>query len=90
MADDVGGNNQWVHAVTKAMADTGTSHRALGKALGVTGQAVDQWLTKAKPPAPDRVFAIERVLGLEAGCTSRLLGYRAATARDDCSARVER
>ena len=82
MASDVDPAAAWVRAIRTAMTDTGTSQRQLGAAVGVSGSAVDQWLQKAKPPAPDRVFAVERALGLKAGSTSRLLGYLPLDARN--------
>jgi len=82
MSSDIDPAEAWAHAITVAMGDAGMSQRALGAAVGVSEQAVDQWLKKPRPPAPATVFAVEAALALEPGSTSRLLGYLPVNARD--------
>lgn len=82
MSNDIEPGQAWARAIRRAMDDVGTSQRGLGQAVGVSGQAVDQWLKKGKPPEPAKVFAVEHALGLEPGSTSQLLGYLPLDARD--------
>lgn len=47
----------------------------LAEQLGLSEQAVRDWMSGKSVPAPDRVFEIERALGLEPGELSHSLGY---------------
>lgn len=56
--------------------------RATGAASPISGSAVSQWISGKTEPAPDRVFAAEKILKLRPGTLSRLLGYLPASAKD--------
>jgi len=47
----------WAEATARAIDDAGSSRRALGRALGVSGQSVTEWLNRPAPP-PAQVFRI--------------------------------
>jgi transcriptional regulator with XRE-family HTH domain len=66
----------------QAREDRGLSQRALAKALGVTPGAVWQWEREEGGTLPrfEITTEIERVLELEPGRLSRLLGYVPAEA----------
>jgi hypothetical protein len=50
--------------------------RDLGEDTPITASAVTQWINgDTEPKPPERVFAIERVVGVRPGTLSRLLGY---------------
>lgn len=57
----------------------------LANELGVSQSAISQWIKAQTEPLPPRVFEIERVLGVEPGTLSRLLGYRPDDGADTLS-----
>src|SRR5262245_37575075 len=64
-------------ALQQAREDCGLSQRAMAKAIGVTSGAVWQWEREqdGTVPRPETTVELERVLKLEPGRLSRLLGY---------------
>jgi transcriptional regulator with XRE-family HTH domain len=77
-------------ALRQAREDRGISQRALAKSVGVTAGAVWQWERDEGGTLPrlETAAEIERVLGLEPGRLSRLLGYVPAGARESRPASV--
>jgi transcriptional regulator with XRE-family HTH domain len=69
-------------ALRQAREDAGLSQRALARAVDVTAGAVWQWERDNGSTVPrlDLTTRLERVLKLEPGHLSRLLGYLPATA----------
>ncbi len=51
------------------------SQQALADRLGLTRASVNDWCCGRATPAPDTVFALERVLEIDPGTLSRTLGY---------------
>lgn len=64
----------WSVALQAAMNALGLSQEGLGERMGVPQTYVSRWLRQAEP-SPERVFEIERALGLEPGQLSHYLGY---------------
>ena len=85
---DEDGRSRFGSAVARALDEQGHSRSWLGaevarlEGLGdpISGASVSKWVG-GNPPAPDRVFVIERALGMKPGALSRHLGYLPASAR---------
>lgn len=58
-----------------ALEDSRMSQRALARAVGVSPNAVSQWVHGKAVPQAEMVTAIERTLRLEAETLGRLIGY---------------
>lgn len=67
-------------ALSAAMKSRGLSQQALADEVDVTQGAVHLWLAGKSVPTPERVFAVERALGLAPGRLSARLGYVPAAA----------
>lgn len=87
MATDRQTLKEWGRLVRQHRSDVGRTLESvaadLARELGerITYQAVRKWEAGEAEPAPDRVFAIERVLGVPAGKLSSSLGYVPADSR---------
>lgn len=62
-------------AANLAMHLGGTSKAELARRIGISKQALDQWLDASTDPAPNNVFAAEKALGLPPGALSHPFGY---------------
>jgi transcriptional regulator with XRE-family HTH domain len=65
-----------------ALDDHRMSQRALARAAGVTPNAVSQWVLGRATPQPEMVARLERILELEDGTLTRVLGYIPASVQD--------
>src|SRR6266498_4722667 len=68
-------------ALRRAREARGLSKRGLALKVGVTQSAVWQWEEGRVAPRPETAATLERVLGLDPGRLSKLLGYLPATDR---------
>lgn len=67
----------------KARERSHRSQRDVATALGVSHTAVSQWEAGRAIPVPAKVPELERVLNLDPGALSRLLGYLPIASGDD-------
>lgn len=51
------------------------SKSELARRIGISRQALDQWIDGSTDPAPSNVFAAEKALGLPPGALSHIFGY---------------
>lgn len=74
-------------ALTAAMAAKGLEQKQVAVLLttetqeSVAAPSISQWARGTHEPSRDRVFALEKVLGLKGGSLSRHLGYLPVAAR---------
>ena len=54
-----------VNCVTAAMAETGLNQKALADQVGVSREAVSQWLKNKSFPRPDKLLRLGKILSLE-------------------------
>ncbi len=62
-------------ALQRARRERGLSQRELARALGFSHSTISYWELGKGLPEPANVVELERVLELESGTLSRLLGY---------------
>lgn len=62
-------------ALQRARRERGLSQRELARALGLSHSTLSYWELGKGLPEPANVVELERVLELESGTLSRLLGY---------------
>jgi transcriptional regulator with XRE-family HTH domain len=73
---DQANGEKFAAQLQRIMNERAWSQADLSRQLGITQQAVSDWMAGRVPRDPQRVFEIERKLGVPAGFISHVLGYQ--------------
>jgi transcriptional regulator with XRE-family HTH domain len=73
---DQANGEKFAAQLQRIMNERAWSQADLSRQIGVTQQAVSDWMAGKVPRDPSRVFEIERKLGVSPGFISHVLGYQ--------------